>query len=109
MSDPHTDAPPTCWRLRAFGRVQGVGYRVDCADEARRLGLAGWVRNRRDGSVEVLAQGDAAGLERLRAWMQRGPSAARVERVDATPVGAPQPPEPPDPPLGPGFELRPTE
>ncbi|MFJ5382977.1 acylphosphatase, partial [Cupriavidus sp. CER94] len=43
------------WRLVAHGRVQGVGYRGHCADRARALGLGGWVRNRMDGTVEVIA------------------------------------------------------
>ena len=51
--------------------------------EAERLGVAGWVRNRRDGSVEALVQADGRALELLLDWTRRGPSAARVERVDA--------------------------
>ena len=72
-------------RLRIFGRVQGVGYREAMCREAERLGVAGWVRNRADGSVEALAQGSDAGLAALLAWARRGPPAARVERVESGP------------------------
>jgi acylphosphatase len=65
------------------GRVQGVGYRYALHGEARARGVAGWVRNRRDGTVEAVLQGDAAVVEAVVAWARRGPPAARVERVDA--------------------------
>lgn len=64
------------------GRVQGVCFRVSCQDQARRLGLSGWVRNLSDGSVELEAQGQAAALEALRDWCRRGPPAARVAGVE---------------------------
>jgi len=70
--------------LRIEGTVQGVGYRYALQREAGRLGLTGWVRNRRDGSVESLAQGSADALEALAAWARRGPPAARVSRVTAS-------------------------
>lgn len=72
-------------RLCIRGRVQGVGFRDALSREAERLGLAGWVRNRADGDVEAVAQGDAAGLEALVAWARRGPPAARVVGVDCGP------------------------
>ena len=64
------------------GRVQGVFFRQSTVDEARRLGVSGWVRNRRDGTVELLAEGDIPMLERLLAWLHHGPDGARVLRVD---------------------------
>jgi len=64
------------------GRVQGVFFRASTQREAKRLGLSGWVKNRPDGSVEILAEGEEEGLKEVIAWANRGPSAARVERVD---------------------------
>jgi acylphosphatase len=81
------------------GRVQGVGYRWWTVDQASALGLAGWVRNRRDGSVEILAIGAAQALESLVAACARGPAAASVtavERASAEDDGSL------------GFEQRPT-
>jgi len=65
------------------GRVQGVGYRYALQGEALARGVAGWVRNRHDGTVEAVLQGDADAVEAVVAWARRGPPAARVERVDA--------------------------
>ncbi len=69
-------------QLFVRGRVQGVFFRASTQREAKRLGLTGWVKNRTDGSVEVLAEGEEEELKDLIAWANRGPSAARVERVD---------------------------
>jgi len=63
------------------GRVQGVGYRATTLDEARRLHLSGWVRNRYDGSVEVLAEGSEAKLRLLLDYLHRGPRGAAVVSV----------------------------
>jgi acylphosphatase len=65
------------------GRVQGVGFRWFTHDAAAREGVHGWVRNLADGSVEVIAEGDQESIDRLEAAIRRGPSYARVERVDA--------------------------
>lgn len=68
-------------RLTISGRVQGVGYRAAFYDMAQSLGLYGWVRNRRDGSVEACLEGEAAALETIIAWAKRGPPAAQVSQV----------------------------
>jgi acylphosphatase len=68
-------------RLTISGRVQGVGFRYALADEARNRKLSGWVRNRRDGSVEALVVGPEADVEAIIAWAHRGPPAARVSAV----------------------------
>lgn len=64
------------------GRVQGVGFRYFVERAAARLGLGGYVKNRADGSVEVLAVGGAAQLEKLREALQKGPPIARVDDVE---------------------------
>jgi|SRR5579872_4915976 acylphosphatase len=74
--------------LRIHGRVQGVGYRAFVRDQATQLGLAGWVRNRSDGSVEALVAGQAAAVERLIALLRKGPPGGRVTRIDETDAAA---------------------
>ncbi|MFO0759811.1 MAG: acylphosphatase [Byssovorax sp.] len=69
-------------QLFVRGRVQGVFFRASTQREAKRLGLTGWVKNRPDGGVEMLAEGEEEQLKDLIGWANRGPSAARVERVD---------------------------
>jgi acylphosphatase len=66
------------------GMVQGVNFRYHTCEEARRLGVAGWVRNLSDGRVEVLAEGEKRRLEALVAWCRRGPRLAAVEDVEAS-------------------------
>jgi len=68
------------------GRVQGVGFRWFVDSEARQLGLAGWVRNNFDGTVEVLAIGSEQQLAALRKKLERGPRAARVDEVQEIPA-----------------------
>ncbi len=64
------------------GRVQGVGFRASTEAQARMLGLKGWVANRRDGSVAVVAEGAKPVLERFLRWLQSGPAMAHVDGVD---------------------------
>jgi acylphosphatase len=73
--------------LLVRGRVQGVGFRAFVVHRAQALGLSGWVRNCADGSVELEAEGDPAGLERLVEAVSRGPSGARVAVVERTARG----------------------
>jgi len=68
-------------RIRVEGRVQGVFFRAWTVKQASELGLDGWVRNRQDGSVEVLAAGPPDRVERLIACCHQGPPAARVDQV----------------------------
>jgi acylphosphatase len=70
-------------RVVVHGRVQGVWFRDSMRREAERLGVAGWVRNLPDGSVEAAIEGDDDAVERLVAWCEHGPSGARVSRVEA--------------------------
>ncbi|HZW22900.1 acylphosphatase [Noviherbaspirillum sp.] len=67
--------------LRIVGLVQGVGYRASFEAQARALRLSGWVRNRADGSVEAVVEGDPEAVENIIAWARRCPSAARVKDV----------------------------
>jgi len=69
--------------LRIHGRVQGVWYRESMRREAARLGVAGWVRNCSDGSVEAIVEGEAAAVRELEAWCHTGPPSARVVRVQS--------------------------
>lgn len=69
-------------RVRIHGRVQGVGYRAALYAQAQRLGVNGWVRNRRDGTVEAVLAGTDDAVQRLLAWAAHGPPAAVVERVE---------------------------
>jgi acylphosphatase len=83
--------PPPGQALRVVvrGRVQGVGYRAWTVRQARRLGLSGWVRNREDGSVELLAAGPEAALGALLQACRSGPSLARVDGIETHPAEPP--------------------
>ncbi len=72
----------TARRYIVSGRVQGVGFRFFVVEAAEAEGVSGWVRNRPDGQVEVLAEGDREAVDRLEGRLRNGPPAARVERVD---------------------------
>jgi acylphosphatase len=85
--------------LLISGRVQGVGFRYSMAEEARRLGVTGWVRNRRDDTVEAVIDGPPPALEALLAWARSGPPAAHVTGVQVADTGG----------SFARFEMRPTE
>ncbi|SFG50232.1 acylphosphatase [Palleronia marisminoris] len=70
--------------VHVTGRVQGVGYRAWTRDEAQRLGLGGWVRNREDGSVEILLEGPEPAVAEMIQRLRDGPFAARVDDVQAS-------------------------
>lgn len=80
----------------ATGTVQGVGYRWSTRMRARELGVSGWVRNRRDGTVEAELEGPDDAVEQLLGWMAEGPSGARVDGLQVTAVA---------PAGGSGFEV----
>ena len=73
-------------QFRVSGRVQGVFYRASTREQALRLQLSGYAKNLPDGTVEVLAYGDAAALQALEQWLWRGPMAAEVRDVQSVPV-----------------------
>jgi acylphosphatase len=78
-------------RVIVHGRVQGVWFRESCRREAEAAGVAGWVRNRPDGTVEAAFEGPPAAVDALVAWCHTGPLRARVlrvERIDELPTGA---------------------
>ena len=97
MTDKRT--PETIFRLRIKGQVQGVGFRDWAVDEARGRGLSGWVRNRSDGSVEMLVAGPDATVQDLLRALTQGPPAARVTNIDIHNETDPPPP---------GFQRKPT-
>jgi acylphosphatase len=84
-------------RVVIRGRVQGVGYRDWMLSEATRLGVQGWVRNRPDGTVEALVDGEEAAVRALLSACRRGPMLARVDEITEDFA---------DPPEGPGFVRR---
>lgn len=86
-------------RLRIYGRVQGVWYRAWSAEQAVQLGLDGWVRNRSDGTVEVVVRGSGLAVREMVRRCGEGPVAARVSRVDESVESGP---------VEPGFRKLPT-
>ncbi|RMD88277.1 MAG: acylphosphatase [Alphaproteobacteria bacterium] len=85
--------------LTIRGRVQGVFYRSWTREQAARLGLRGWVRNRRDGTVEAVIAGPADAVERMITLCHEGPPHAHVEAVEVAPAFVPD---------SPTFDVRPT-
>jgi acylphosphatase len=79
MSD---ESDLTALRIRVEGFVQAVGYRNFIIEEATRMGLDGWVRNRADGTVEILASGETKNVEALVAASMRGPAGSTVKNVE---------------------------
>jgi acylphosphatase len=73
---------PTIFRLRIKGRVQGVGFRDWASDEAESRKLDGWIRNRSDGSVEMLVAGTDEGIQDMLRALTQGPALAQVHNID---------------------------
>jgi len=90
---------PCTRQIRVRGRVQGVWFRAWTVETAQSLGLSGWVRNRRDGSVEALVSGDDEAVARMIEACREGPPSAMVERLEEQPA---------DDPTEAGFKTRPT-
>jgi acylphosphatase len=89
-----SDEGPGTVRWEIVGRVQGVGFRWFVREQARRWGLAGWVRNRDDGAVEIVASGPAGSIAGLRAAIRKGPPGAFVTDIrdlDGGPTDYPSP------------------
>ena len=84
------DPSSLCRYFHVIGHVQGVWFRGATQETARRLGLTGWVRNREDGGVELVACGPSARLAEMAQWLTHGPPAARVASVttETAPVAA---------------------
>ncbi len=78
----------TACQITVTGHVQGVGFRYACCACAQTLGVAGWVRNAADGSVEIHAEGTTDAVEALLAWCHEGPPGARVRQVVVNPAAA---------------------
>jgi acylphosphatase len=75
-----------CYRVVVHGRVQGVWFRESCRRQASAAGVAGWVRNNADGTVEALLEGEPAAVEAVVAWMRHGPPAAVVRATEVSPA-----------------------
>ena len=75
---------PTRRRIVARGRVQGVFFRDSTRRKAESLGVSGWARNREDGAVEVVAEGEADAVDQLVSYIRRGPGRAEVSGVDVS-------------------------
>jgi acylphosphatase len=73
---------PTCFRVLVSGRVQGVAFRWHAVEQARQLGVDGWIQNLPDGRVEAWVQGKPPAVESMLAWLARGPAHARVDAVE---------------------------
>ncbi|KAG9458183.1 hypothetical protein H6P81_002691 [Aristolochia fimbriata] len=97
---PNQQMPLKTVRVIVKGRVQGVFYRNWTIESARELGIRGWVRNRRDGSVEALFSGEPQAVDEMETRCRRGPPEAMVTALNVFPTDGEDP--------GQGFQRRPT-
>ena len=70
--------------IRVYGNVQGVFFRMNTLEQARHYGVHGWIRNRQDGTVEALLQGEKMQIERVIAYCRHGPPTANVSNIEIT-------------------------
>jgi len=91
MNFPNEYGMPETWQVKAIGHVQGVGYRDACIRYARAQGIIGWVRNRVDGSVELMLQGSKGQLGEMCSWLRHGIPAAHVKKLEVSEVPPPSP------------------
>ena len=82
----HSSFPTKTLHLVIHGRVQGVFFRDSMRREAQYMAVSGWVRNRSDGTVEAVVQGDSAAVDAMVRWAHRGPERALVEQVEILPA-----------------------
>ncbi len=71
-------------KITVFGTVQNVSYRATCKRKAQELGLVGYVKNNRDGTVTIIVQGEEKPLQELISWAKKGPKDAQVQRMEIT-------------------------
>ncbi len=92
-----TEASSVAWTGLVKGRVQGVFFRAETRRVAKQHGIRGWVRNTAEGHVELLICGEAGAIDRMRLWLAKGPTRARVDSLELIQCA--------DPGLS-GFEIR---
>ena len=81
---PNKDEMPETWLVKVYGRVQGVGYRNSSKQYALAQCINGWVRNRQDGSVELMLQGTNEQLTNMCSWLRHGVPGARVDKLEVS-------------------------
>ena len=91
MDSHDKNETPETWLVQVHGRVQGVGYRDTCMSYAQAQGITGWVRNRIDGSVELILQGSKGLLTDMCSWLRHGIPAAHVDKLKVSEVPPPSP------------------
>ena len=89
MISEHSRERILAYRINVTGRVQGVGFRYSAQQRAVRLGLTGWVRNERDGSVGIFCEGAAVAVAAFITWLEDGgPAGSRITHIEKNPAAA---------------------